>query len=108
MDVSTETTRPRMDAKRTGEVRPIRSRFEREEFIRLPWRIYRDDPHWVPPLLMERREFINPAKQPFYRHGAAQAFVAWRGETPIGRILVSDDPLFNEQHGANAGCFGLF
>ena len=53
-------------------------------------------------------EFINPAKHPFYRHGAAVALLAFRNGRPVGRILVSDDPHFNEHSGANAGCFGMF
>lgn len=84
------------------------SRADREQFVRFPWRIYAADPHWSPPLLLERREFINPAKQPFYRHGAATALLAWRGGRVVGRILASDDPHFNAHNGTNAGCFGMF
>ncbi|HJS06780.1 MAG TPA: GNAT family N-acetyltransferase [Pirellulales bacterium] len=84
------------------------SRSQRDDFVRLPWRIYRDDPHWVPPLLVERKAFINPQKHPFYQHGAATLFVAYWGAEPVGRILVSDDPRFNAQHGTNVGGFGMW
>jgi GNAT superfamily N-acetyltransferase len=62
----------------------------------------------VPPLLVERKAFINPQKHPFYQHGAATQFVAYAGPEPVGRILVSDDPRFNAQHGTNVGGFGMF
>ena len=62
----------------------------------------------MPPLLMEVKEFLNPRKHPFYQHGAATQFIAVRGRETLGRILVSDDPLCNQQHGENVGCFGMF
>jgi GNAT superfamily N-acetyltransferase len=95
-------------AARAQRVVEALSRGQRDDFIRLPWRIYRDDPHWVPPLLVERKAFINPQKHPFYQHGTATLFVAYAGPEPVGRILVSDDPRFNAQHGTNVGGFGLF
>ena len=60
---------------------------------KLPWRIYAEDPHWVPPLLIEVKEFLNRRKHPFYQHGDATQFIAVRGGETVGRILVSDDPL---------------
>ena len=67
-----------------------------------------DDLHWVAPLLLERKEFINPRKHPFYLHGMATKFLAYRGDECLGRILVSDDPLYNQEHGTNSGCCGMF
>jgi GNAT superfamily N-acetyltransferase len=84
------------------------SRTERDDFVRLPWRIYRDDPCWVAPLLVERKAFINPQKHPFYRHGVAQPFVAYSGRDVVGRIMVSDDPRFNAKNHTNLGGFGMF
>jgi GNAT superfamily N-acetyltransferase len=89
-------------------VRPVASATEREAFIDLPWRIYAGDPAWVPPLRREVHRFINPAEHPFYRHGAAVPMLARDGDEVVGRILVSDDPHFNERHGTNLGAFGLF
>lgn len=90
------------------EVAPLATRRDRRDFIRLPWRIYRDDPQWVPPLEWEVQQFIDPRQHPFYHHGAAQPFLARRGGEPVGRILVSDDPHYNAEHGSNLGCFGMF
>lgn len=79
-----------------------------DAFVRFPWRIYANDPNWVPPLIRERKDFLNPKKHPFYRHGAATCFLARRGREVVGRILVSDDPHYNETHATNLGCFGMF
>ena len=90
------------------EVRAVAGRHDRLQFVRLPWSIYRDDPQWVPPLEVERLEFIDPRKHPFYRHAAAALFLALRRGVPVGRILASDDPNFNAEHALNAGSFGMF
>lgn len=90
------------------EVVPVRTRAERAAFIKFPWRIYENDPAWVPPLLVERKEFLDRTKHPFYRHGDAALFLAKAGDEIVGRIMASDDPNYNAEHESNVGCFGLF
>jgi GNAT superfamily N-acetyltransferase len=90
------------------EIREVRNGADLNDFIRVPWEIYKDDPHWVPPLIVEVKEFLNRRKHPFYLHGEATQFLVCRGSRPLGRILVSDDPRYNEQRGTNVGCFGMF
>jgi len=74
------------------EVRPVRTWREQYYFTRLPWLIYQNDPAWVPPLLIEVKEFLNPRKHPFLLHGQATQFLACQDGCPVGRILVSVDP----------------
>jgi len=76
--------------------------------VTLPWRIYEHDTAWVPPLIQERLEFIDPRKHPFYCHGAAVQFLARQHGRVVGRIQASDDPRYNDRHRANTGHFGLF
>ncbi len=90
------------------EIRPVATRRDLGRFAKMPWSIYTDDPAWVPPLLFEVKEFLDPRKHPFYKHGEATTFLATRGKETVGRILVSDDPNYNELHGTNVGCFGMF
>lgn len=97
-----------IDSSSAVEVALVRSRSDRAGFLRFPWQVYAGDPSWVPPLLIERSDFIDPKKHPFLRHGAAALFLARRGGEIVGRIMASDDPRYNAQHGANTGCFGLF
>ncbi len=86
----------------------VSSRRDRDDFIEFPWRIYQNDPVWVPPLIIERRAFLNRKKHPFYLHGDAELFLARRSGEIVGRIMASDDPRYNSLHQANVGCFGLF
>jgi len=48
------------------------------KFIDFPFKLYRDDPSWVPPLIEERRDFFDPRKNPFFEHARCQLFVARR------------------------------
>ncbi len=78
------------------------------QFVDFPWQIYRDDPNWVPPLKFDLKQNLDPKKHPFFRHGDAAKFLAVRDGEVVGRILVSDDPRYNEQNHANQGNFGFF
>lgn len=93
------------------EVSPVSSRKDRNAFIKFPWQIYKNDPAWVPPLILERKAFLNRKRHPFYQHGDAALFLARsrsRGSGIVGRIMASDDPNYNSLHQSNVGCFGLF
>src|SRR5438128_5262556 len=105
--VSHDAKRQRVTAHPISVVE-VRSRSERDEFIKFPWRIYKNDPAWVPPLIIERRSFLDRNKHPFYQHGDAALFLAKRNGEIVGRIMASDDPNYNTLHQSNVGCFGLF
>ena len=90
------------------EITRVESSAERDAFIKFPWRIYANDPVWVPPLLLERKEFLDRRKHPFYEHGEAELFLARSGGEIVGRIMASDDPKYNALHQSNVGYFGMF
>lgn len=90
------------------EVRPVKSRRERRAFIRLPWRLYRDSPCWVPPLLVSEKGRFNPRKNPYFDHADVELFVAWRGGEPVGRIAAHVNHAHNEYWNDTVGFFGFF
>ncbi|MFN2621703.1 MAG: GNAT family N-acetyltransferase [Chthoniobacterales bacterium] len=90
------------------EITAVNSNTDRDAFIKLPWKIYANDPVWVPPLVIERKEFLDREKHPFFEHGKAEFFLARRNGEVVGRIAASDDPKYNQLHGSNVGCFGMF
>lgn len=90
------------------QISKVTSRPGRDAFIKFTWRIYRNDPAWVPPLIIERKAFLDRKRHPFYQHGDAELFLARREGEIVGRIMASDDPNFNALHQSNVGCFGLF
>jgi len=90
------------------EVTPVLDVAERDRFIKFQWEIYRNDLHWVPPLLMERHEFLDPARNPFFLHAEVALFLARRAGEIVGRIAAVEDRNFNAFHGSRVAYFGLF
>ena len=90
----------------TPEIVPVRTKAERETFIRVPFDVYVGDPNWVPPLLFDRRDQINP-KHPFFRHADMQAFLAMRNGKAVGRISAQVDHLNADRGRPGLGYFGL-
>lgn len=71
----------------TISVSPVGSRADRRAFVDLVWRLYADDPAWVPPLRSEVHALIGGAKtNPWFRHGRATFFLARRQGRVVGRI----------------------
>ena len=89
-------------------VRPVASAADRKVFVDLAWRIYRDDPAWVPPLKDEVHGLINPKKNPWFGHARAQLWLAERDGEPVGRISAQVDELVLEHMGAGTGQWGMF
>ena len=77
-------------------------------FIRYPYSRYRDDPHWVPPLLMVEKGQFDPRKNPFYEHARVNLYLAERDGEVVGRVAAIDDDNHNETHGDNLLFFGFF
>jgi GNAT superfamily N-acetyltransferase len=91
------------------EVHPVRTPRERRLFLTFPWRIYRSDPLWVPPILSERRQTLDPQRGAFFeRGGQAELFIAWRGGRPVGTICAAEDRYLNEQRSLRDCLFGFF
>ncbi len=90
------------------DVHPVRTARDRHTFLTFPWRIFRDDPLWVPPLLPERAKTIDPDRGAFFKRGIADLFVAWRDGEPVGTICAAEDRFTNAQNGRHECVFGFF
>lgn len=89
-------------------IRPVEGPDAREAFVRLPWRIYRGDPTWVPPLLADTRSMVDPEGHPFHLHSEVGFFLALRGGRPVGRIAAIHNTRHVEHHREPVGFFGFF
>ncbi|KAA9020872.1 N-acetyltransferase [Sphingobium limneticum] len=94
-------------------ITPVSGKADLKAFIDLPWRLYANDPNWVPPLKAEVKELLTPGKNPFFGHAEAQYFLARRNGQVVGRISAHIDHLALEQPveqgmGPGTGNFGLF
>jgi GNAT superfamily N-acetyltransferase len=81
---------------------------DRMRLIRFPWRAYAGNPHWVPPLVFERRMFFDPRRNPFFRHADTQLFFARRAGQDIGTIVAFVNHAYNTFQSARIAFFGFF
>lgn len=79
-----------------------------DEFIRFQLDHYRDDPNYVPPIVAERREFLDPKQNPFFEQATARLFLARRAGKVVGRVAAVVDRRYNAFHGTADGFVGLF
>ncbi|KQM68116.1 hypothetical protein ASE75_01900 [Sphingomonas sp. Leaf17] len=94
-------------------IRPVQSRADRKAFIALPFRLYADDPNWVPPLKSEALGLITPEKNGWFSHAKAQLYLAMRDGRVVGRISAHIDTLAltmpaDRGFGPGVGQWGLF
>ncbi len=78
------------------------------EFVEFPFKIYRDIPQWVPPILSDIKLMLNPKKHPFYEHSEGEFFIARMNGEMVGRIGALENKPFNEYHDTRQAQFYLF
>jgi GNAT superfamily N-acetyltransferase len=88
------------------EVSAVRGPRELREFVALPFRLHQGTP-WIPPLKLERYQFLTRKLNAFFSHGEAQYFLARREGRVVGRITAQIDFAFNQFHRARWGMFGF-
>lgn len=85
---------------------PVSGSDQLRHFLAVPARIYADDPHWIAPLNFEQKQRFSP-KRPFFDHARWEAWVAWRGGEPVGRISAQIDELHLQRYQDATGYFGM-
>lgn len=83
-------------------------RRDMDRFIRVAFDVNRDDPNWVPPLLVEQRKLLDRDNHPFHRHADVEYFLARRDGRVVGRIAAIVNHRHNEFHEDRLGFFGFF
>jgi hypothetical protein len=89
-------------------IRPVETKKDKKAFVELAWEVYKDDPHWVPPLKDEVHGLITPGKNPWFEHARAQLWLAERGGKVVGRISAQVDDLVQEHMAPGTGQWGFY
>ena len=76
---------------------PVSTKSQKKLFVDLAYRLYADDPAWIPPLKSETYALLTPGKNPFFEHATVQFFLAEQHGKPVGRISAHIDHLALEQ-----------
>jgi GNAT superfamily N-acetyltransferase len=89
-------------------VLPVEAPSDRRRFLEFPYHLYRNDPLWVPPILSDTEERIDPSRGTFYERGEAAFFLAKRHGKVVGRICAADDRMANGSRDRQDCIFGFF
>lgn len=90
------------------EVQEARTRRELKAFVRFPWRVYRGDHNWVPPLISERLDYLTPGKNPLLLNAETALFLARKGGQVAGTVAVLVQPQEEEFVQKREARFGFF
>jgi hypothetical protein len=95
------------------QVTPVNGKSALADFVDLPFRLYAEDPNWVPPLKDEVYGLLSPAKNPWFEHAEAQLFLGRRAGKVVGRISAHIDHLALQQPaeqgmGPGTGFWGFY
>jgi GNAT superfamily N-acetyltransferase len=89
------------------DIRPAEGARSRREFLDLPFRLYRDDPNWAPPLRSAQAKLLA-GKTAFFRRAELALFLARRSAQAVGRIAAIHNRAHLERHQDGVGFFGFF
>ncbi|RPI28631.1 MAG: hypothetical protein EHM70_16545, partial [Chloroflexota bacterium] len=92
----------------TVEKIDTKDKAQAQRFINIPYRLYKNHPQWVPPLVMDTKAQMDRDKHPFYEHSCADFFIASRDGRDVGRVTALENRRFNECHGTHEAQFYLF
>lgn len=90
------------------KIKVVQTKKEIDTFIKFAWKIYKDYPHWVPPLIYDKKKILDRKKNPFFKHSAMEIYLAERDGEYVGRIAAIKNDLHNKYHNDKVGFFGFF
>ncbi len=79
-----------------------------KKFIKLEFKLYKGDDHWVAPLKGDIKKTLKGKGNPLFENGDQAFFMVYKGKKPVGRVLVGIDEELNRVRGFRQGFFSMF
>lgn len=86
---------------------PVVTKADLDRFIAVPNLVFKNDPAWVQPLMLERKMHLSAKHNPYFKHAQWQAWIAIRDGVDVGRISAQIDDLHIERYQDATGFFGM-
>jgi ribosomal protein S18 acetylase RimI-like enzyme len=90
------------------QIRAVQSRKDLADFIELPYRLYRKDPNWIPPLRSDQWNQFDPKRNPMLDHCEYTLFLLKDGPQTVGRMSAFIDRLALDWWKEPIGLFGSY
>lgn len=89
-------------------IEKVKTKKDFKKFIYFPWKVYKNNPNWVPPLIADMKEKLDKKKNPFFEHSDMELFLAYKNNKAVGRIAAILDENHNKIHDEKIVFFGLY
>ena len=94
------------------QIIPAKTWSQQKTFLDFPWKIYKNDPYWIPQLRLEQSSLVGFGnfrhKDPFYEHNECQSFIAIDGKNVLGRICAIWNRGHIDRYNDGVGFLGFF
>ncbi|MEM7725682.1 MAG: hypothetical protein AAF208_04840 [Cyanobacteria bacterium P01_A01_bin.45] len=98
-----------LDTTTKFKIQAVSTNDQKELFLDIPQRVYKNDPNWVPPLRSSIAKQFS-ADNSFAEYGEFQQFIAIENPSgqPLGRIVAAINHRLIEKEQQQVGLFGYF
>jgi hypothetical protein len=86
-------------------IKEVLHKKELNDFVNLPYILYKNDKNWVPPLKADERNALLPEKNPAFEFCKVKLWVAYQNNTCVGRIGAIINPIWNAKTNKKIGRF---
>ncbi len=89
------------------DVVQVESKSDLQDFIQLPFTLYRGDPNFVPPLRSRVKSALE-ADNSLFARGPHALFLCRKNKQLVARIMIGIDRQYNDYNGYESAWFSLF
>ncbi|MFH0925605.1 MAG: GNAT family N-acetyltransferase [bacterium] len=90
------------------QIKKVENKSDLKKFIMFPYTLYKNEQHWVPPLISEIEKFLDRGRGPFFEIGEAEYFLAFINDEVVGRISAHINHQWNNHFNDQKGFYGFF
>ena len=80
------------------DIKTVESKKDLKQFVKLPFKLYKGNPMWIPLLIMDELDVFNPDKNPAFENADAKLFMAYQNGDPVGRVVGILSHVANEKY----------
>tara|TARA_B100000575_G_scaffold269892_1_gene249927 strand:- start:1888 stop:3021 length:1134 start_codon:yes stop_codon:yes gene_type:complete len=70
------------------DIKKVSTKGDYQTFVEFPFALYKDNPFWVPPLVKDEIETLDPKLNPVYQNATASLFIAYKNGEVVGRVAA--------------------
>jgi len=90
------------------DIKVVETKKDLKSFVKFPHKVFKDNPYWVPQLIVEDMEIFDRKKNPAFDSADSKLFLAYKDGELVGRIAGILSIAANEKYDTKNLRFGWF